>query len=426
MEALRRGDIAVLDLLGVRGVRDAQPHVRVLGVERGHALLHLLHEGADGGVLRLDRRRGGARRRFVHQLAPLRMRRDAQVPQALLQHAHAQPSRALLGRFVAIQLERLVVGASCGVEPPFDFVVRIDRCRGGRGGGRPFGPGPWDAVLGGKGIDRSEVERLRLRRNGLRHGAFSDWLGATAEQQRHEERLCPRGHELRGAHELGHLPRRREQGRGAPVRRTERDPCLHLGPVGGQSRGAPAQPAQHPHAARPQLVGLQRVDHAGYRVDGDLARPGWGRLRAAPFVLAVAQAEQDVQVLAVLLRERGAQLVGGEQPLLDERLAVPLARLVRRLLRRFNLQRVDAVGGEQHVRQGAEAREAGGAAHVARAEERADLAGGGRLDGQGPARPRPEHRRHQLGDGGLAQVALRQRGEQLEGVHGRFILSGLR
>ena len=127
----------------------------------------------------------------------------------------------------------------------------------------------------------------------------------------------------------------------------------------------------------------------------------------------------------MLRRQRGAQLLHGEEALLDQQLAVPLARLGRRLLGGLDLQRVHAIAREQDAREGVEAGEARGPAHVAGAEERADLADTGCLDGQRAARPRPEHRGHQLRDGRLSQVALRQGWQQLEGVHGRNILAAV-
>ena len=110
----------------------------------------------------------------------------------------------------------------------------------------------------------------------------------------------------------------------------------------------------------------------------------------------------------MLRRERAAQLLGREQSLLDEYLAVPRARLRRRLLGRFDLQGIRPVVREHHVRQRVRSGERGGAAHVAGSKEGPDFTRARGLDHQRATGSGAEHRRHQLGGARRAQVSLCQ------------------
>jgi len=111
----------------------------------------------------------------------------------------------------------------------------------------------------------------------------------------------------------------------------------------------------------------------------------------------------------MLLRERGAQLVGGEEALLHS-ISPCRLRPSSGLLRRFDLQRVYAIGGEKHVRQGAEPLEAGSPAHVARAENARDLRRCRASPGPRVRSPATGDRRHHSATVVSPRSPLRERG----------------
>ena len=95
---------------------------------------------------------------------------------------------------------------------------------------------------------------------------------------------------------------------------------------------------------------LERIDQARDRVHHHLARPRRRRLPAAPVVLAAGEREERLQIRRVLRAERGAELVGRQEALLDQDLAVPLPLAGRLLAAGIDVERVHPVIGEQDVR----------------------------------------------------------------------------
>ena len=124
----------------------------------------------------------------------------------------------------------------------------------------------------------------------------------------------------------------------------------------------------------------------------------------------MGQAEERGEIGLVLRGERGVELLGGEHALGHQHLAMAYLVGEGLLAAGVDVQRVDQLVLEEDVRERAEAGERARAAHVAGAEEHADLA----LRSFQPERAagaRAEDGGHQLGRAGVPQVPARQRGQ---------------